>query len=155
MDYFGSVLIGLMVLFSVIVHPAGLGVSLLVVSLLCCLIVAVELQVWFSLVVFIIYIGGILVMFGYMTAMTPNFGGKGVVSVWSGLSVGLVVFLVGGFGSSGTSGVSLLEPEKNGSQVLEEVSFSILICYGGFLLMALLVVAMLCHYYKAPLRPFL
>nr|YP_009527926.1 NADH dehydrogenase subunit 6 [Laqueus japonicus]AYI69525.1 NADH dehydrogenase subunit 6 [Laqueus japonicus] len=146
---------GLMVLFSVIIHPAGLGVALLLVSLLCCLIVAVELQVWFSLVVFIIYIGGILVMFGYMTAMTPNFGGKGGASLWAGLSVGVAVFLVGVLVSPGSVGTSLLEAEKNGSQVLDEVSFSILVCYGSFLLVALLVVAMLCHYYKAPLRPFL
>ena len=61
-------------LFSVLVQqPLSLGGSLLLLSFLSRVYVSVFFSSWFCFSVFLIYIGGMLVLFGYVMVLVPNF----------------------------------------------------------------------------------
>lgn len=52
--------------------PLSLGLSILILSLLLAFSINFSLLSWFSFLIFLIYIGGILVIFAYFAALQPN-----------------------------------------------------------------------------------
>nr|QYK19528.1 NADH dehydrogenase subunit 6 [Neoamphitrite affinis] len=52
--------------------PLSLGVIILIMSLITAAFIAVSSSTWFALILFIIYISGMLIMFSYFAAITPN-----------------------------------------------------------------------------------
>nr|QGZ09976.1 NADH dehydrogenase subunit 6 [Eisenia nordenskioldi pallida] len=52
--------------------PIILGVNILLMSLLLSMVFASFISSWFAFLVFLIYVGGMLVMFAYFLALTPN-----------------------------------------------------------------------------------
>ena len=52
--------------------PIILGVNILIISLLLSWVFAAFIRSWFAFLIFLIYIGGILVIFAYFLALTPN-----------------------------------------------------------------------------------
>lgn len=52
--------------------PIVLGVNILIMALLLASTFASFLSSWFAFLIFLIYIGGILVIFAYFLALTPN-----------------------------------------------------------------------------------
>lgn len=53
-------------------NPLNLGLWILLVALLFSFSLIIIYSTWFSLILFLIYIGGILVIFSYFIALTPN-----------------------------------------------------------------------------------
>ena len=52
--------------------PLSIGLWVLLIALARALFVGVLFNSWFSFIIFLIYIGGILVIFAYFAALTPN-----------------------------------------------------------------------------------
>jgi NADH-ubiquinone oxidoreductase chain 6 len=52
--------------------PIILGINILIISLLLSAVFASFIRAWFAFLIFLIYIGGILVIFAYFLALTPN-----------------------------------------------------------------------------------
>lgn len=52
--------------------PIALGLWILVLSILVSILCRISYFSWFGFIIFLIYIGGILVIFAYFTAIQPN-----------------------------------------------------------------------------------
>jgi NADH-ubiquinone oxidoreductase chain 6 len=52
--------------------PFTIGLTILVISLLVATVYASILSSWFAFLIYLIYVGGILVIFSYFLALTPN-----------------------------------------------------------------------------------
>nr|ALS46260.1 NADH dehydrogenase subunit 6 [Glycera americana] len=52
--------------------PLAMGFWVLMLALLTAAVTALSLSSWFGFIIFLIYIGGMLVMFAYFTAIQPN-----------------------------------------------------------------------------------
>nr|ALS46272.1 NADH dehydrogenase subunit 6 [Glycera americana] len=52
--------------------PLAMGFWVLMLALLTATVTALSLSSWFGFIIFLIYIGGMLVMFAYFTAIQPN-----------------------------------------------------------------------------------
>lgn len=60
-------------IFTQITHPLAIGIMLLLQTLLICLLTGVIAQrFWFSYVLFLVFLGGILVLFIYVTSLASN-----------------------------------------------------------------------------------
>nr|BDQ43750.1 NADH dehydrogenase subunit 6 [Duplodicodrilus acinctus] len=52
--------------------PIMLGINILTMALLLSATLATSMSSWYAFLVFLIYVGGMLVMFAYFLALTPN-----------------------------------------------------------------------------------
>nr|BDQ43620.1 NADH dehydrogenase subunit 6 [Pithemera bicincta]BDQ43945.1 NADH dehydrogenase subunit 6 [Pithemera bicincta] len=52
--------------------PIMLGINILTMALLLSAALATSMSSWYAFLVFLIYVGGMLVMFAYFLALTPN-----------------------------------------------------------------------------------
>nr|BDQ43555.1 NADH dehydrogenase subunit 6 [Amynthas sp. CS029] len=52
--------------------PIMLGINILAMALLLSATLATSMSSWYAFLVFLIYVGGMLVMFAYFLALTPN-----------------------------------------------------------------------------------
>lgn len=52
--------------------PLTLGLWLILITLFSCTAMATITTKWFAIVLFLIYVGGLLVMFSYFSAISPN-----------------------------------------------------------------------------------
>nr|YP_009745459.1 NADH dehydrogenase subunit 6 [Epophthalmia elegans]QIH29905.1 NADH dehydrogenase subunit 6 [Epophthalmia elegans] len=59
--------------FSIMNHPMNMGMILLMQTLISCLFIGLTLQsTWFSYILFLVFLGGMLVLFIYMTSVASN-----------------------------------------------------------------------------------
>lgn len=109
---------------------------------------------WFGLILFIIYIGGMLVIFSYFTAIQPN----------QHLSIGKIIVI------SSLSTLALLSLKSKIYKPIIQINYSstirpklllipeslpILTILGAVLLLALISVVKISKFNQGPLRPFL
>lgn len=67
-----SIILTLTILLFSAPSPLPLGVLLLLLTLFASLLIASFTLSWFGFILFLIYVGGLLVMFAYFTALCPN-----------------------------------------------------------------------------------
>nr|QIZ12531.1 NADH dehydrogenase subunit 6 [Plaxiphora albida] len=144
-------------------QPLGLGSILLSLSFLFSVIVFFSSSSWFGFVLFLIYIGGLLVMFAYVTALMPNLmlGGKKMLTFvlfsfffWFWMFI-LNEFL--GVSEGGTSGFFYdLENVLNflGGSLFSSFNFFCIIGLVMVLFFVLLCVVKICYFSNGPLRPY-
>nr|QWT70102.1 NADH dehydrogenase subunit 6 [Arctonoe vittata] len=68
----GSLLISLSLALILSTSPLAMGFWVLLIALVCAWTTGVVFNSWFSIIIFLVYIGGMLVMFAYFSALTPN-----------------------------------------------------------------------------------
>nr|YP_002726377.1 NADH dehydrogenase subunit 6 [Siphonaria pectinata]AAR21548.1 NADH dehydrogenase subunit 6 [Siphonaria pectinata] len=82
----------LLLTFPMYKNPASQGGVLVVISFYLVALMSLTSSVWFSYVLFLVYIGGLLVMFIYVCLVSSNYPFKlSSVQVISGLSMSLIV----------------------------------------------------------------
>jgi hypothetical protein len=57
------------------VNSVSLGIIVWAVALVSSLIIRLMVYSWFGYVIFLVYVGGLIVMFGYFAAIGPNIKG--------------------------------------------------------------------------------
>ena len=57
---------------SILSNPLSIGLAILLMALIISTIFALSITSWLAFLIFLIYIGGILVLFSYFVAITPN-----------------------------------------------------------------------------------
>nr|YP_010849325.1 NADH dehydrogenase subunit 6 [Conus tessulatus]WGH10450.1 NADH dehydrogenase subunit 6 [Conus tessulatus] len=143
-------------------QPLSLGLVIMVLTLLMCLVSGMTISAWYGYILFLIYVGGLLVMFAYVAALSPNvlFGGLTPLLSLVVLFPMLFVFFYFYFFkdstylSSYSSSSSLMYLKMYGVELISPYMISVLIGLGTVLLINLVVVAKICYYQQASLRPF-
>nr|WRO45257.1 NADH dehydrogenase subunit 6 [Majangella moultoni] len=95
-----SVSLSLSIIFLVLDHPLSMGLILFIQTILMCLISGfMSLSFWFSYILLLIYLGGMLVLFMYVTSLASNemffYSNKTLLSI---SSLPLFFFLICYFG---------------------------------------------------------
>nr|QOX09670.1 NADH dehydrogenase subunit 6 [Harpovoluta charcoti] len=151
-----------LIIIPLMTQPLSLGLSIMFSTLLMCLISSMTLSSWYGYILFLIYVGGLLVMFAYVAALSPNvlFGSSASIVIFI-LSVILVSALlyfysfidVMSLGSVDFS-MKLGFVKTFGVEMVCPKMISILIGLAVILLINLVVVVKICYYQHASLRPF-
>nr|AUI11300.1 NADH dehydrogenase subunit 6 [Calliostoma zizyphinum] len=146
-------------------QPLSLGACVMSLSVMFCLLIGVSMSSWYGFVLFLIFVGGLLVMFAYVSALAPNNFFSSAKSVMS--FVLLYFFVLSCFYGSTFFSVPLadyvhlvsgneVELFKNmsssGGVLVNPSSVSLIIILGVILLIALLAVVKICYYQQGPLR---
>nr|YP_009307981.1 NADH dehydrogenase subunit 6 [Menathais tuberosa]AOS50490.1 NADH dehydrogenase subunit 6 [Menathais tuberosa] len=143
-------------------QPLSLGLVVMLCTLFMCVVSAITLSSWYGYILFLIYVGGLLVMFAYVAALSPNvlFGSGApliffVLSFVVSLSVLYSFNLIDLPSLSYISSVSKFSFLKTyGTEMVSPQMISILIGLAIILLINLIVVVKICYYTHASLRPF-
>nr|YP_009002203.1 NADH dehydrogenase subunit 6 [Conus consors]AHG98738.1 NADH dehydrogenase subunit 6 [Conus consors] len=143
-------------------QPLSLGLVIMVSTLLMCLVSGMTTSAWYGYILFLIYVGGLLVMFAYVAALSPNvlFGGLSpLFSLMMFFPVLCVLFYFyflkdSSYLSFQSSFSKFMYLKMYGVELISPYMISILIGLGTVLLINLIVVAKICYYQQASLRPF-
>lgn len=133
-----------------IINPLHIGIVILLLALLLTASIALIISSWLSFLVFLIYIRGILVLFSYFVALTPNQEYKSRV-----LNI-TIIFIV-------TTSIVVITNTHHHTPLVKsyilpsiylQSSSSILITLALTLLIAIIIIVKLVTVTKGPLRPF-
>uniref|UniRef100_A0AB39CC03 NADH dehydrogenase subunit 6 n=1 Tax=Cymatium sp. TaxID=3160661 RepID=A0AB39CC03_9CAEN len=152
----------IMLMLPLMAQPLSLGLVIMFSTLLMCMASAMLISSWYGYILFLIYVGGLLVMFAYVAALSPNIlFGKGTSLMFFTFMViplGLLVYMYPliDFSSLGymSSYVNYKCLKVYGIEMVSPHMISILIGLAIILLINLVVVVKICYYQQASLRPF-
>lgn len=130
--------------------PIILGINILVTSLVLASLYALTLRAWYSFLIFLIYTGGILVIFAYFTAISPNqhinFSNIGYSISITIITLNILIWRYPSIAiRSGFQTTSLYQTGYA----------AILILIVIFLLVTILIIVKVASMSKGPLRPFI
>nr|YP_010272278.1 NADH dehydrogenase subunit 6 [Gigantopelta aegis]UFK31937.1 NADH dehydrogenase subunit 6 [Gigantopelta aegis]UKE79905.1 NADH dehydrogenase subunit 6 [Gigantopelta aegis] len=155
-----SLALSLFFIMPTMTHPLSLGLSILFCSLASCLLVGALSYAWFGFILFLIFVGGLLVMFAYVSALSPNvyFSGKnlttGFFTLWTitGISFFFLFFSDTVFLSDMLETSFTVSNSSMGENLVIPSRVSIMVGLGIVLLLNLLAVVKICYYQQGPLR---
>nr|QGZ10041.1 NADH dehydrogenase subunit 6 [Eisenia spelaea] len=133
--------------------PIMLGGCILMMSLLLSAVFASFLSSWFAFLIFLIYIGGMLVMFAYFLALTPNqqmtYSSNLLYMLISMLTLTSLVYY------SNIKIPTMLQFSQGNSTLYLANTCPLLIVLALVLLLTMIIVVKLTTISKGPLRPFM
>nr|WIM50806.1 NADH dehydrogenase subunit 6 [Conus ventricosus] len=143
-------------------QPLSLGLVIMTLTLFMCLVSGMTISAWYGYILFLIYVGGLLVMFAYVAALSPNVLFGGLTPLFSLMLFFPVLFVFFYFYFFKDSSYLSFEPffskfmylKMYGIELISPYMISVLIGLGTILLINLIVVAKICYYQQASLRPF-
>nr|YP_010400339.1 NADH dehydrogenase subunit 6 [Mancinella alouina]UQS76038.1 NADH dehydrogenase subunit 6 [Mancinella alouina] len=143
-------------------QPLSLGLVVMLATLFMCVISAVTLSSWYGYILFLIYVGGLLVMFAYVAALSPNvLFGSGTPLIFFTFSFVIFLFFLYAFSVTDLSFLGYISEiskfgflKTYGAEMVSPQMISILIGLATILLINLIVVVKICYYTHASLRPF-
>nr|YP_010381759.1 NADH dehydrogenase subunit 6 [Entemnotrochus adansonianus]UDL72138.1 NADH dehydrogenase subunit 6 [Entemnotrochus adansonianus] len=152
--------VSIMFLMPMMMQPLSLGLCVMLMSLFSCVLIAFCMSSWFGYVLFLIYVGGLLVMFAYVSALAPNSFFSGMKSFILFVVVFSVLVLMGGMTYFKISGfgvwVDFFSIDKGyleaGGALVNPASISLMVALGIILLINLLAVVKICYYQQGALR---
>nr|QNN93041.1 NADH dehydrogenase subunit 6 [Platynereis sp. 1 PA-2020] len=129
--------------------PVNLGITVLLTALSIASIISISASSWFGFIMFIIYVGGMLVMFAYFAALQPN----QYITSWSWLLtpswfLGLLSMLYNNTSIFWTSFT------PNVTEIYSSANIAIPLLLALVLFLALIVVVKTARANEGPLRPF-
>ena len=133
--------------------PLILGLWVVFLALWIAIFISISLTSWLGLIIFIIYVGGLLVIFAYFVALTPNLLIEGATILWSTLSslLGTLFFFI----FIPISFYGLMSTTSNFPlNFLLSINAFTVVVIAVVLFLALVAVVKLCANFSAPLRPF-
>nr|QXM18103.1 NADH dehydrogenase subunit 6 [Babylonia zeylanica] len=144
------------------IQPLSLGLVIILSTLLMCLISAITLSSWYGYILFLIYVGGLLVMFAYVAALSPNvLFGSGLPMIFFLLLMFPLIIFFYSYPLMDLSSITYLSSfiklkffKMHGMEMVSPHMISILIGLAVILLINLIVVVKICYYRHASLRPF-
>nr|AUJ21413.1 NADH dehydrogenase subunit 6 [Chaetopleura apiculata] len=158
-----SLILSLSFMMLILNQPLTLGLFILFNSFLMSISIYFQEKAWFSFILFLVYIGGMLVMFAYITTLIPNLAFKSINLTSLFIMIEIFWFIL-------LSNSTLLGFPFNKSNMNMELTVSYINNWGGslfslfniimmmslasILLFILICVVKICYFSKGPLRPF-
>nr|YP_009773411.1 NADH dehydrogenase subunit 6 [Dendrochiton gothicus]QIZ12634.1 NADH dehydrogenase subunit 6 [Dendrochiton gothicus] len=144
-------------------QPITLGLLLLFLSFFVSVLVFFGSSTWFSFILFLIYVGGLLVMFAYVTALMPNLIFKKnfihfffffSTILWFSM-LNLSEF-IGVISEEQTKMSYLWDPYLNhlGISLFSIFNLAVIVGLAMILFFVLICVVKICYFSNGPLRPY-
>nr|AVW86117.1 NADH dehydrogenase subunit 6 [Melaenis sp. YZ-2018] len=152
-----SILMSLSLSLILSASPLAMGFWVLLIALSCSLFSASIFNSWFAMIIFLVYIGGMLVMFAYFTALTPNQPlGLSIMLFLSFMTFILLLFLMSGYTNIIPAILSSTPYSWSSSITIMFTSFnaSLLLLLASVLFFILVAVVKITNISNGPLRPF-
>nr|YP_009244967.1 NADH dehydrogenase subunit 6 [Amynthas moniliatus]AMO27091.1 NADH dehydrogenase subunit 6 [Amynthas moniliatus] len=132
--------------------PIMLGINILTMALLLSATLATSMSSWYAFLVFLIYVGGMLVMFAYFLALSPNqqmpTTSNVIYLVMTMVTLVFVSFIT-------NTKISIPQEMHQDNMYLYSLSTApILILLALILLLTMVIVVKLTNRSSGPLRPF-
>nr|QGP73083.1 NADH dehydrogenase subunit 6 [Turricula nelliae spuria] len=143
-------------------QPLSLGLVIMLSTFWMCVASAVTLSSWYAYILFLIYVGGLLVMFAYVAALSPNVLFKTSIPIMFSTTTTILFILTMYFypmtdlpsiSNFNTFLMSKFLKIYATEMVCPEM-ISIFIGLAIILLINLIVVVKICYYQRASLRPY-
>lgn len=138
---------------SAAINPLTIGLLILLMALLLSITFAISMSSWIAILIFLIYIGGILVIFSYFVAITPNqnlsFITLLAILLSSIFSIIFIAFIL-----NITTPININYVSQT-NIIYEKFNIPVLITLALVLLFTIVVVVKVSIHNKGPLRPFL
>nr|DBA44247.1 TPA_asm: NADH dehydrogenase subunit 6 [Symmetromphalus regularis] len=155
-----SLAISFFFILPIMMHPLSVGLCIMLCSLISCLLVGLLSHSWFGFILFLIFVGGLLVMFAYVAALSPNvyFSGSNLILGFSMLWMVVTLsfsklFFIDSILSSDVFSLSFsFDKSSSGEKLISHSCISIMVGLGIILLLNLLAVVKICYYQQGPLR---
>nr|AHA85000.1 NADH dehydrogenase subunit 6 [Lunella aff. cinerea STW-2013] len=155
-----SLCLSVLFLMPSMVQPLSLGLCIMIFSAVASIFLGMAMSSWYSYVLFLVYVGGLLVMFAYVSALAPNNFFSSLKSVVLFLLVFILIFLMLSFlytpDPKFLIWVDQLSLSKksfsSGEMIINPSESSVVIFLGIILLINLLAVVKVCYYQQGPLR---
>nr|WCD24047.1 NADH dehydrogenase subunit 6 [Mancinella alouina] len=143
-------------------QPLSLGLMVMISTLFMCVVSAITLSSWYGYILFLIYVGGLLVMFAYVASLSPNvLFGSGTPLLFFALSFFLLLGFFYTFPLIDLSFMGFTSEMSKfsflkiyGTEMVSPQMISVLVGLAIILLINLIVVVKICYYTHASLRPF-
>lgn len=132
--------------------PIILGINILAISLLLAASLATRISPWYAFLVFLIYVGGMLIIFAYFLALTPNQQiptTRNIIYILVTLVALTIVAII-----TKTKTYIPIEIQQDNTYLYSINTSPILIVLTLILLLTILIVVKLTNRSKGPLRPF-
>nr|AOR07213.1 NADH dehydrogenase subunit 6 [Mesenchytraeus solifugus] len=133
-------------------NPLTLGLLILFLALLLSISFSMSMSSWVALLIFLIYIGGMLVMFSYFVAITPN-QNLSTMLILSMLSISMMALSSISFMLNMSPPIEM-EYVQQTNIMYESYNIFSLIMLAMILLFTMVVVVKVSIHNKGPLRPF-
>lgn len=150
-----SALFSLVFLFPVIIQPLRLGLLVIVISFFLSLLVGYIFISWFGFLLFLIYVGGLLVIFSYVIVLMPNnyFFSKNIFFYFFfSFFLFFVLVITTYYYSVVVNGYFNMQ---DSAFLLVSDYFCVMFLFLSLVLFyALLIVVKICYFHGGPLRPF-
>lgn len=147
-----NILLTLSISLILVPGPFALGLSILFIALLVATRTAILLSSWLGFLIYLIYVGGILVIFSYFLALTPNQPTMFKLQI-PVLLLTYIAFLASSYPSSPWNLFNLYSPYT--STLFEKRNLYILLLAVITLLLAIIIVVKTSIVSKGPLRAFM
>nr|BDQ44257.1 NADH dehydrogenase subunit 6 [Amynthas yamade] len=132
--------------------PIMLGINILAMALLLSATLATSMSSWYAFLVFLIYIGGMLVMFAYFLALTPN---QQMPTTSNTIYMLMTLITLTTVAIMTEMKISIPQEYYQDTSYLYSVSTApMLIMLALILLLTMVIVVKLTNRSKGPLRPF-
>nr|ALK03382.1 NADH dehydrogenase subunit 6 [Lepetodrilus schrolli] len=156
-----SMCLAILFLMPLMLQPLSLGLCIMLLTGALCLLASLSASSWYAYILFLVFVGGLLVMFAYVAVLAPNtFFLNFKPMIWMSMifMVSLVIMSTVFFKNPlsiappSSHSASLLDSSSTGANLVFMNSTSIMIILGTILLIALLAVVKICYYQQGPLR---
>lgn len=146
-------LFSISIIFFMCVNPLSIGIVILLISLCATCIVSFFISSWLCFLIFLIYISGILVLFSYFVAITPNMQIPSLIINATFLFLIPAIFMV--FMFYPNKSPILFQPEPYISFMYISPANVILLILAFILLVTIIIVVKIIIVKGGPLRPFI
>jgi len=134
-------------------NPVSLGIIVLAIALLLAITFSYSISSWVAFLIFLIYIGGILVIFSYFVAIVPN-QNLSIIHIILSIALSIISLTII------TKSINIKLPIhttfiKRFNSLYTRSNIYTLILLASILLFTIIVVVKLTILTKGPLRPFI
>jgi len=135
------------------INPISLGIIILIIALILSLSFAYSISSWVAFLIFLIYIGGILVIFSYFVAIIPN-QNLSIIHIIISMTISTISILFIAKILNITPPILQIH-SSNFNIIYTNSKIYTLILLASILLFTIIVVVKLTILSKGPLRPFI
>ncbi len=136
----------------IIINPLSMGISILFMALTVATIFSYSMSSWIAFLIFLIYIGGMLVIFSYFVSLTPNQTTNIISIIIILISTYTILIIVFIFSNIKTLSPPIYHTQANIFYLQSNTPSLIILAL--ILLLTIIIIVKLTINTKGPLRPF-